>query len=152
MEIAATRESVVDVSLAPRLRAPAGTAARRVAYATLLDCALALGGESCGIRRRLCRRSVGEIAMTDSLGGTPAAPAPRLAEWRKMPRETKDWYIRRALAAIRNAFGGRPVCWRCWRPFSDWFTYNGWSYCWPCHAETRIVILEPAAKRAPFYD
>jgi len=68
------------------------------------------------------------------------------------PREPPPARIRKLLAAIRNAFHARPVCWRCWIPFSDWFVYEGWSYCMPCHDVDRIVILEPAAKRAPFYD
>jgi len=59
--------------------------------------------------------------------------------------------LRQAFAAIRNVFYSRPVCWRCWRPFSDWFVWEGWRYCYPCHDVDRIVILEPAAKRAPFY-
>ena len=62
-------------------------------------------------------------------------------------------WVKRVLAAIRNAIPGiRPVGWRCWISFSDWFVWNGWSYCYPCHAVDRLVILEPAAKREPFYD
>lgn len=82
------------------------------------------------------------------------AAQPTLDEWRKMPRIEKDAWVRQVLARIRNSVAGRPVCWRCWRPFSDWFTWGegGWCYCWPCHADSRIVILEPAAKRQAFYD
>lgn len=62
-------------------------------------------------------------------------------------------WLRRVIAALLvDVRTWRPVCWRCWRPFSDWFVWGGWSYCYPCHDVDRIVILEPAAKRGPFYD
>jgi len=35
-------------------------------------------------------------------------------------------------------------CPECHLPFSDWFVWNGYRYCYPCWAMTghRIVILE----------
>ena len=80
---------------------------------------------------------------------TPPAPGAPLKERDKELRPT--WWQRLG-AVIEWMRGGRPVCWRCLLPFSGWFVWDGWSYCYPCHAKDRAVIFEPECDREAFYD
>ena len=42
-----------------------------------------------------------------------------------------------------------PRCYRCGNRFSEWFTWGGWMFCWPCHEDRgfphdpKDVIFEP---------
>jgi hypothetical protein len=57
-----------------------------------------------------------------------------------------DGLVRR----FTNRFRKRPVCEHCGIPFSDWFTWDGWSYCFLCWEQTGLVHFEPQAGRKDF--
>jgi hypothetical protein len=63
-------------------------------------------------------------------------------------RHPQDTRLRRFFAALFvNVRTRRPVCPVCLLPFSDWFVWGCWSYCYPCYDATGYVILEPQAGR-----
>lgn len=59
------------------------------------------------------------------------------------------WFDR-LIRRIENVFRKRPACLFCGIPFSDWFTWDGWSYCWPCWEKTGWVRFEPESHRSDF--
>ena len=80
---------------------------------------------------------------------TPIESLPAAGRAPLMRKSSKDTRLRRLIAALLvDVRTRRPVCPACWIPFSDWFVWDGWSYCYPCYDASGVLILEPGALKA----